>query len=789
MAEWVTVVDDDPANRLIAEHILQEAGIHVTSFESGSAFLVSVQSEGSRPDLVLLDIRMPEPDGFETLRRLRELEKGREETPVVFLTADDESESEKSAFAMGVSDYIEKPFDPDVLIRRIRNILSNRSQVHKLREEVSLDAMTGFLNKQASILKMQKACMERTGCLCIADLDSFKPVNDLFGHDTGDKILIFFTETLKKNAPENSIFGRIGGDEFLLFLDGIDKEEALAEFSETVNRELLSGAKEIADNILAIPLGVSLGAVFVPEKGTEYTGLFQMADKALLHVKQNGKHGYFLASGSVFEESDSGSDLKMQSASLNERYVSQYAMWMGQESFGDVYRYMMRYIERYRRKAYKILFSARPKTELPDDHNEISEALQGILQRSLRNSDFMMQTGDLQFFLFLPEVDDYDINKVIDRIMEAWKESEYCDLLDLTYESEGIHPQQIMSGNQFRQGNRGRRADWIVVVDDDVTNLKLAGLILSKANMRVTALRSGRALLDFVKDNHPDLILLDIKMPDMDGFEALKELRSGGRGDIPVVFLTADESEEIETTCLKLGAMDFIKKPFALEVLTMRVRHIVDLTRLQKNLEQEVDRKAEEVEKLSIDIVRALAEAIDAKDTYTNGHSSRVAEYAREIAKRFGYTAKQLEEIYMMGLLHDVGKIGVPDAVINKPARLNEDEYEVIKNHPVMGARILKNIKEMPKLSVGARWHHERYDGTGYPDGLKGEDIPQEARIIAVADAYDAMSSRRSYRDLLSQEKIREELINCRGTQFDPVFADIMLAMIEEDKQYTMREH
>lgn len=333
-------------------------------------------------------------------------------------------------------------------------------------------------------------------------------------------------------------------------------------------------------------------------------------------------------------------------------------------------------------------------------------------------------------------------------------------------------------------------ADWIIVVDDDMANLKMAGHILSKKNMRVTALKSGQALLDYIKENTPDLILLDIHMPEMDGFETLRRLKEQRRGEqeIPVIFLTADEEQESETLGLKLGAMDFIKKPFVADVLALRVRHIIDLIRLQRNLESEVSRKTKENERLSLHVVQALADAIDAKDTYTNGHSGRVAAYAKEIARRAGYTEKQQSDIYMMGLLHDVGKIGVPDAVINKPARLSEDEFDLIKNHPVMGARILKNVKEMPGLAIGARWHHERYNGTGYPDGLAGIDIPEEARIIAVADAYDAMTSRRSYRDALAQEIVRKEIEDGRGTQFDPRFADIMIVMIDEDTEYTMRE-
>ena len=224
-------------------------------------------------------------------------------------------------------------------------------------------------------------------------------------------------------------------------------------------------------------------------------------------------------------------------------------------------------------------------------------------------------------------------------------------------------------------------------------------------------------------------------------------------------------------------------------MLISRVKHIIQLVRLQKDLAEEVEIKTHENENLALRIVQTLAEAIDAKDAYTNGHSSRVAEYAREIARRYGYSRKQQDEIYMMGLLHDVGKIGVPDSVINKPSRLTDEEYAIVKIHPVLGARILRNIKERPKLALGAHWHHERYDGRGYPDGLSGDTIPEEARIIAVADAYDAMTSSRSYRQSLPQERVREEIVRGRGTQFDPVFADIMLQIMSEDKDFQLREN
>ncbi len=333
-------------------------------------------------------------------------------------------------------------------------------------------------------------------------------------------------------------------------------------------------------------------------------------------------------------------------------------------------------------------------------------------------------------------------------------------------------------------------ADWVIVVDDDEANLKIAGRILSRANMRVTAIKSGRALLEYMRDREvPDLILLDIKMPGMDGFETLNALRATEKGrHVPVIFLTSDEKEETEVKGLSLGAMDFIKKPFVPQVLTLRVRHMVDLDHLQRNLESEVEKKTRENQELFLQVVSSLASAIDAKDTYTNGHSSRVAQYSREIARRAGYDRERMQNIYMMGLLHDVGKIGIPDSVINKPARLTDEEYDLIKTHPIMGAKILENIRKMPELANGARWHHERYDGKGYPDGIKGTDISEEARIIAVADAYDAMSSHRSYREPLPQEAVRAEIEKGKGTQFDPGFASIMLEMIDEDTDYTMRE-
>ena len=228
-------------------------------------------------------------------------------------------------------------------------------------------------------------------------------------------------------------------------------------------------------------------------------------------------------------------------------------------------------------------------------------------------------------------------------------------------------------------------------------------------------------------------------------------------------------------------------------VILLYLFAIIDLNeRVSEAQKKEVEhlqfeqRKAQE---LLEETAQALASAIDAKDKYTNGHSNRVAEYSRMIAKEAGMSEEDCDEIYLAALLHDVGKIGIPDEIINKKGKLTPEEYEVIKSHPVIGSEILDNIKEAPYLIEGARHHHERYDGKGYPDKLSGNDIPEIARIISVADSYDAMTSNRSYRSYLSQDKVRNEIVEGLGSQFDPIYGQIMINCIDKDKDYKMHEH
>ncbi|MCR4793405.1 MAG: response regulator [Lachnospiraceae bacterium] len=785
MANWIIVVDDDTSNLKMAGHILSKANMRVTALKSGQSLLDYVRDKGT-PDLVLLDINMPEMDGFETLMKLRsyESEAGVDEVPVIFLTADDTPDTETMGFEVGVSDYIKKPFDPAVLLRRIGNILSKQEKIMNLRAEATQDKLTGFLNKMSGKSVFTNMCASKRGALLMLDLDSFKLVNDIYGHDMGDRVLVSFARILSETVPAGSVGARMGGDEFEAFCEGLYDEKSVAELAARINDMMVADAKQLMGENMDIPLGTSIGAIFVPKYGNDYEELEKLADKALYRVKQQGKHGYAVYSPELFAEDEEEGDIDISTVSkiLEERSITNMALQLEKDSFSYVYRYVMRYISRNRRSACKVMFSLEKGNVTDEDaFMALCDEFGEHIGDTLRKSDIYMRNRSNKYFILLSDIREDSIGKVIGELIKSWHER-HGDSVSLTYETEFIGPaeQKVKAADGAK----------IVVVDDDVANLQMAGHILSKAGFYVTALKSGQALLDHLEKNIPDAILLDINMPGMDGFETKKRLSVMDRdvADIPVIFLTADESEEAESKGLALGAMDFIKKPFVPDILLLRVRHIIELVRLQRSLSNEVEKKSRENKNLFIHVVQALAEAIDAKDKYTNGHSGRVAKYTKEIARRYGYRDKRLDDVYMIALLHDVGKIGVPDAIINKPTRLTDEEFEVIKSHPGKGAKILSNIREMPSLSIGAGWHHEKYGGGGYPDGLKGEAIPEEARMIAVADAYDAMSSRRSYRGALPQDVVREEIVKGRGVQFDPVFADIMLQMIDEDTNYSMSE-
>lgn len=320
----------------------------------------------------------------------------------------------------------------------------------------------------------------------------------------------------------------------------------------------------------------------------------------------------------------------------------------------------------------------------------------------------------------------------------------------------------------------------ILIVDDDRWNLITAQKLLIE-EYKVVGVNSGKQAFKYLEKYTPDLILLDIFMPEIGGFEVMKILQEHEQWcKIPVIFLTADKKTESEAEGFEMGAHDFITKPFDPRIMLNRIRRTIELEGYRQNLQQRLEEKTREVELVMIQAITTVANTIDAKDDYTKGHSMRVAHYSEALARKLGWSEEEVQNIHYIALLHDIGKIGVPDSVLNKPFKLTNIEFELIKKHTIMGAEILKDIKMFKDVNIGAKYHHERYDGKGYPSGLKGEEIPLVARVIGIVDSYDAMTSNRVYRKRLQDEVVKAELLKGRGTQFDPELIDKFMELLEE---------
>ena len=328
-----------------------------------------------------------------------------------------------------------------------------------------------------------------------------------------------------------------------------------------------------------------------------------------------------------------------------------------------------------------------------------------------------------------------------------------------------------------------------LIVDDEprlrqilVRVMRADGFVVDEAGSGVEALARMEA--------HPStLVLTDIEMPRMDGFTLLRELRSRWP-DTAVMMISGNGDVQTAVSCLSVGALDYLTKPFHLEEVRARITSVLERRRLvlenreyQLRLEQKVQAQARRIEQQFLGGVQALAEALEAKDPYTHGHSVRVSEYATAIARQLGLPQTMQRAVTLGARLHDIGKIGVREDILTKPSRLTPDEYAHVMTHPAVGWRILSAmVIDQPELLNIVRSHHERMDGAGLPDGLLDLDIPIEARIVAVADSFDAMTSGRRYRDDGGKalDDALAELRRCAGTQFDP---DCVAAFIRAFEQ------
>lgn len=346
----------------------------------------------------------------------------------------------------------------------------------------------------------------------------------------------------------------------------------------------------------------------------------------------------------------------------------------------------------------------------------------------------------------------------------------------------------------------------ILVVDDDKTNLTLAQKILL-SQYRIAATNSGKAALKYLEKNHPDLILLDINMPEMDGFEVMEQIQKNKEtADIPIIFLTADNQPGTEIKCFQMGAVDFVGKPFIPDVLISRVSKTLELEQYRNNLEKMVKEQSDKItesamriSKIQDSVIVGMANLIESRDGSTGKHVKNTQIYVKMIADELhkrNLFPSELTEVFIENLrkaapLHDVGKIKVPDAVLQKPGKLTDEEFETMKSHTTHSRKIIKMIigdvedEEYVKIVEDiALYHHERWDGTGYPMGLEGEQIPLAARIMAVADVFDALYEERVYKPPIRPiERIWQIMMEGRGTQFDPVIIDVFMEMVPQMRE------
>ncbi len=337
-------------------------------------------------------------------------------------------------------------------------------------------------------------------------------------------------------------------------------------------------------------------------------------------------------------------------------------------------------------------------------------------------------------------------------------------------------PGQLHAGASMPESAIARRC---LVVDDEPRLRQALVRLMQGDGFTCLEAGSGVEALAVLKNEPVALVLSDMRMPAMDGQELLRQLRVG-YPDIAVVMITAVAEVEVAVACLSLGAMDYITKPFVFEEVRARVAQALEKRRLladnrdyQERLEVRVKAQAERLETLFLASIQSLADALELKDPYTRGHSVRVSQYGVAIARAMGLSPTLTAQIELGGHLHDVGKIGVREEVLRKAGPLTTEEYEHIMTHPVLGWRILQPLlgENLVALNI-VRSHHERMDGKGVPDRFEGDEIPREARIIAVADAFDAMMSKRPYRNGLTFTEAMAELRRVAGPQFDPQVVD-----------------
>ena len=324
----------------------------------------------------------------------------------------------------------------------------------------------------------------------------------------------------------------------------------------------------------------------------------------------------------------------------------------------------------------------------------------------------------------------------------------------------------------------------ILAVDDEIGIIDSLSIFLKRSGYSFTGVTDPTEAIEKIKNEHFDLLLLDFIMTPLHGDQVVEEIRKFNK-ELYILLLTGhkDLAPPLDTI-RRLDIQGYCEKSDKFDQLLLLIESgikSVEQMRQIKSINEKLADTYKQLEQAYMESIQTVRYTVEAKDTYTRGHSDRVAEYSVLIGEKLGLSKEDIKRLRIGGLFHDVGKIGVPDNILQKSGKLSEDEYSEIKNHPTIGAHILSTASIFQDILPIVKYHHERYDGKGYPERLVGNQIPYLARITAIADTFDAMTSRRVYRDSLPIEQVIEEFKKCRGTQFDPELDDVFIEILQND--------